>query len=115
MTNERGSLFEGEDLDLEGFEAKKNSTNKGTSTPKKATPPKSAVQALAAKAGFTPRSTRRSRRKRTGRTEQLNIKVTPEIFEKFYRLADANEWVLGELLEHALPALERELEEEQKS
>ncbi len=48
----------------------------------------------------------RPRRRRTGRTAQLNLKVRPETIEAFYALADRQGWGLGEAFEHALRALE---------
>jgi hypothetical protein len=50
---------------------------------------------------------RRSVRHRTGRNQQLNIKATTETIERFYKLADERRVALGELLEHALDALEK--------
>jgi hypothetical protein len=47
------------------------------------------------------------RRRRTGRNVQFNIKATPEVIARFTALADKNGWVFGELLEHALNALEK--------
>jgi hypothetical protein len=47
------------------------------------------------------------RRRRTGRNVQFNIKTTPDVIERFTALADKNGWVFGELLEHALNALEK--------
>jgi hypothetical protein len=41
---------------------------------------------------------------------QLNLKVRQEAVDAFYRLADAQGWVLGEAFERAVAALERELE-----
>jgi hypothetical protein len=52
------------------------------------------------------------RGRRTGRNIQLNIKITSETLEAFYRLADEHGWVLGETFERALAALERELRNE---
>ena len=51
----------------------------------------------------------RQRRHRTGRNVQLNMKVRSETLERFNRLCDAQGWVQGEALEHALEALEREM------
>ena len=47
------------------------------------------------------------RRRRTGRNVQFNIKATSEVIERFTALADKHGWVFGELLEHALDALEK--------
>ena len=40
---------------------------------------------------------------------QLNIKATQDTVDLFYRLTDNQGWVLGETLERALEALQREL------
>lgn len=53
-------------------------------------------------------ATTRRRRHTTGRNQQLNLKVTAETLDRFYRMADAREMPLGELFELALAALERE-------
>ena len=47
------------------------------------------------------------RRHRTGRSAQLNLKVRPDTIEKFYAVADANGWVLGEAFERAVALLEQ--------
>ena len=51
------------------------------------------------------------RRYTTGRNRQLNMKVTEEALRRFYALADAQCWVLGEAFEHAVTALERETQD----
>lgn len=48
----------------------------------------------------------RRRRYTTGRNQQLNIKVTAQTVERFYRLADQHGVPLGELFDRALQALE---------
>lgn len=107
MSNGRASIFdEGPDqnLDLDGFEPKKTKPARPTRSPEK-------VRAVAEANNFTSRSPasppRRGRR--TGRNIQLNIKATQDTIDLFYRLSDERGWVLGETLEHALEALEREL------
>ncbi len=52
---------------------------------------------------------RQPRRHRTGRTMQLNARTTPQTVEGFYAIADAQGWLVGETIEHALAALQREL------
>lgn len=52
----------------------------------------------------------RLRRRRTGRNAQINIKATRETIDALYRISDREGWVLGETLEHALKALEAELQ-----
>jgi hypothetical protein len=48
------------------------------------------------------------RRRRTGRTAQLNLKLKPETIEAFTRIADAKGWGLGEAFERATALLERD-------
>lgn len=52
---------------------------------------------------------REGRIHRTGRSEQLNLKVRTVDKEKFYALCDQQEWVLGLGFQRAIEALEREL------
>jgi hypothetical protein len=52
------------------------------------------------------------RRHRTGRNVQFNVKASRETVDAFYAISDTNGWVLGETLEHALAALQRELGQE---
>lgn len=54
---------------------------------------------------------REPRRYRTGRNVQLNVKVSAETLASFHALADSQGWVLGETLERAVGALEREIAE----
>jgi hypothetical protein len=49
---------------------------------------------------------RSGRRYKTGRNQQINIKATPQVIERLYKIADARRVPLGELLEQALDALE---------
>jgi hypothetical protein len=51
---------------------------------------------------------RKPRTHRTGRNVQFNSKVTAETNAKIYKLADERKVTLGELLEMAMAALERE-------
>lgn len=50
---------------------------------------------------------RQQRRRRTGRTAQLNLKLKPETIDAFIRVADANGWGLGEAFERAVELLEQ--------
>jgi hypothetical protein len=52
---------------------------------------------------------REARRYRTGRDTQLNLKISEETRRSFYAIAYKQGWVLGETLERAVTALEREL------
>jgi hypothetical protein len=56
-------------------------------------------------------TSREPRRYRTGRNVQLNLKVRREALDAFYRIADAQDWVLGEAFEHAIAALEKSIGE----
>ena len=62
---------------------------------------------MAEQTGFTSREGRRIHR--TGRSEQLNLKVRQIDKQTLYELADQKGWVLGETFQHALEALRREL------
>jgi predicted nucleic acid-binding protein len=48
------------------------------------------------------------RRYKTGRNQQINIKATAQVIDRLYKMADAKRVPLGELLERALDALEKE-------
>jgi hypothetical protein len=50
-------------------------------------------------------------RYRTGRTEQFSARIRPEHYDRFYDIARAYGWKLGETVEKALEALEREIHE----
>jgi hypothetical protein len=47
---------------------------------------------------------------RTGRTATLTLKTTPEYSNRFYALAEAQGWKIGETFERALDALEQQIE-----
>lgn len=72
-----------------------------------------AIDRIAEENGFpsrpSVRASREPKRKprvhRTGRNRSLNIKVTPETADLFYKLADERKLVLGALLELALKTL----------
>lgn len=53
-------------------------------------------------------ATRKPFRHRTGRNQQINIKTTAEVIERLYKLADLHQVPLGELLEQALDALQKQ-------
>ncbi len=78
------------------------------------------VRGIAEKAGFRSREppppplaaadkSELRRRYRTGRNQQLNLKVRAEDVAAFYAIADANGWVLGETFAQAIAALQRQL------
>ena len=107
MTKERQSVFghQAEDVDASEFAPR----------PIKR-PDQAAVDQAAAASGFTSREpTLRpgdtQRRYRTGRTAQLNLKVTPELKREFGQMADEAGVNQNELFERAVAALKREGED----
>jgi len=101
--SERAGLFE-EDFDVSAFTPK---------TPKPE-PEAEAIRAVSESASFVSREPvqtkkKADRRHRTGRNEQLNVKVTTKTLQLFYAITDAQNWVQGETIEKALEALQREL------
>ena len=87
----RSDLFEEADLDISGFQPR---------------PSLEQVRAVTEAAGFR---SREPRRYRTGRTAQFNVRTTPATVEAFYAIADRHGWKVGETLEKALEALQRDL------
>lgn len=51
----------------------------------------------------------KDRRYRTGRNMQFNTRTTPETVAAIYAIADGQGWLVGETIERALAALQREL------
>jgi hypothetical protein len=49
-----------------------------------------------------------TRRRRTGRNAQFNLKARPDTIQSFCDIADSQDWGLGETLEYAVALLERE-------
>ncbi len=118
MTKSRMSIFDGEDdpaFDVSAF------------TPKTRPAPPAApqeVRALAEAMNFRSREARpapaaeppaaearqrrQPRRHRTGRTAQLNVRTRPETVDAVYAIADEEGWLVGETVERALEALQRE-------
>lgn len=102
---ERAGIFE-DDLDLSVF-----TPNKSTG----AAPSREAVREVSEQASFQSREAapvppkKADRRHRTGRNEQLNLKVRGDVKDLFYRINDAQGWVQGYTFERAVQALQREL------
>jgi hypothetical protein len=48
-------------------------------------------------------------RYRTDLTAQFNTRIMPAAFDRFYQIADEQGWKIGETVERALAAREREL------
>ena len=114
MTAERAPIFSDDELDLSEFSPASGGGKR---------PDVEAIRDAAAERGFISREAGQKspdpdiaqsspavrRRYTTGRNRQLNMKVTDAALKRFYALADANGWVLGETFEHAVSALERTL------
>lgn len=72
------------------------------------TPPKTEAQPAKPKQEAAPAEKRKQRRHTTGRNQQINVKATGETIAKFNRIADAENLPMGEILDRALDAYERE-------
>lgn len=116
MTKTRASIFgdEASPLDLSGFAPKAPQDIQA--------PPVETIRAVSEAARFPSREAkpvqvpapaiptkREQRRHRTGRNVQFNIRARQETIDTFLAIADRQGWVLGEVLEHAIAALERAL------
>ena len=110
---ERAGLFEDEaDFDVSAFKPKEAA--------KSDEPASEAVRAVSEAANFKSREPvqkhpkKADRRHRTGRNEQLNVKVDDKTFRLFYEIYDTfrerEGWVQGQVIERALKALQKELE-----
>jgi hypothetical protein len=107
MTKERASAFDGENpLDVSAFAPKSGIELSNV--------PADLVRLIAQTSHFPSREAAPLRRPprihRTGRTTQFNARTTPQTVEALYAIADRQGWLVGETLEHALAALQRELE-----
>jgi hypothetical protein len=118
MTQDRLSVFG--NLDLSTFKPEQKNT--------KLKPPREKVRAVTEAAEFPSREgrapaaetssqpevadlpKRKPRYHRTGRTAPLNCRVLPASLEKLYAIADQQGWLVGQTVERAFEALERELE-----
>ena len=104
---ERASIFADEGLDISGFAPKSDGEPHAV--------PVELVRAVAEASRFPSREAkappmrRAPRIHRTGRTMQFNARTTPQTIEALYAIADRQGWLVGETLEHALAALQREL------
>src|SRR5437773_2322754 len=115
--SERASIFDTDnDFDVSKFAPKQSKPKTETSA--------EAVRAVAESSDFRSRepapapkkatAEKERRRYTTGRNIQLNIKVRSETLDAFYSIADAEKWVLGETLERAVAALQKELRAKQR-
>jgi hypothetical protein len=107
MTKERASIFADDDaLDLSGFAPK--------AAPEPSEVSADLIRAVAEASRFPSREPKPTARRpprihRTGRTMQFNARTTPQTVEALYAIADQQGWLVGETLERALAALQREL------
>jgi hypothetical protein len=115
MSPPRASIFEEPEIDISAFTPKP--------APDAAAPKPEKVREVSEAAQFRSREPtaaplvpvaplppkREPRRHRTGRNVQFNVKASQETIDSFYAISDRQGWVLGETMEHALAALEREL------
>ena len=112
MSKPRASIFEETgDIDVSGF-APKSGPDLNAPAPEK-------VRAVAEEANFRSREAQppkpsalshAPRRHRTGRNVQFNLKASQDTVNAFYAVSDKYGWVLGQTLERAISALQRELE-----
>lgn len=81
-------------------------------------PPPEAIKEIAEKASFKSREPERKPEKeqrrerriyRTGRDAQFSCKAHPDVIARFYAISNEKDWVMGETLDRAVTALEREL------
>jgi hypothetical protein len=118
MSRSRPSIFEDDGIDLSRF-APKNATEKPV--------PADTVRRVSEEAGFPSRAPQpvqeRPLRKsftKTGRTELLNARISPRAHARFHDIVEAERLryeagelshrvTLGEVVERALAALEREI------
>ncbi len=119
MTGPRASIFEEPDIDVSGFAPRP--------APDTTAPRAEQVREVSEAAKFRsrepkaahpekqPPAKREQRRYRTGRNVQFNVKASQNTVDAFYAISDRQGWVLGETLEHALAALERELSNRSRS
>lgn len=122
MAGARPSIFGGDDLDLSRFEPK--------AVPDTPPVPPETVRRVSEENGFPSRApnprppappTRRTASPKTGRTVLLNARITQRAHDRFHEIIErerlryeagelTHRVTLGEIVERALAALEREME-----
>jgi len=110
MNRERASIFAGDDaLDVSAFSPKAvHELNEVPAELVRGVAEASRFPSREAKSSSYP-ARRPPRIHRTGRTMQFNARAKPQTVEALYAIADRQGWLVGETLEHALAALQREL------
>ena len=115
MTRERASIFASDDaFDVSAFAPKAAHELNGASAELvrgigEASRFASREAKASLPANVAPLARRPPRIHRTGRTMQFNARAKPQTVEALYAIADRQGWLVGETLEHALAALQREL------
>jgi hypothetical protein len=125
MTKTRAALFEDDEVDISIFKADAKLDNYF--------PPKGDVKAVSEQSGFSSREPQTSsssisesdsannnpakiKKKPFNSSEiqkvQLNIRVSQEVADAFYRITKENEWSLGKTLKKAITALEKQISEQ---
>ena len=113
MPKERASFFQDtQEIDISGFSPKSQEESRAPAPEK--------VKEVARAANFPsresspapakPAKTRTGRVHRTGRNVQFNVKALQDTVDTFYAITDKQGWVLGETLDRAVAALQRELD-----
>ena len=111
----RRSIFENAPpLDTSGFSPK---SGVDLSAPKPA-----AIREVAERLNFSsreatslplqPEGEQKVRRRRSCRTAQLSVKASPDIIDRFYKIAEEKDWLVTKTFEKAVAALEREVAHE---
>ena len=114
MASSRASIFDDDELDVSGFAPKAAPEPKAPVEQVRAIAeasnfPSRRAQPAAAPAVMLAATKRQPRRHKTGRTAQFNTRTTPETVDAYYAIADQQGWLVGETIERALSALQREL------
>src|SRR5271154_5565791 len=103
MAQEHGDIFAEDNLDLNRFKPKPAGAS-DRPTPQD-------LRGIAERTKFVSREAKgdtqaavpllRRGPRRTGRTATVTLKTTPEASNRFYAIAQANGWLVGETFEHA--------------
>jgi hypothetical protein len=112
MVQEHGDIFAGDDgLNLDRFQPKPGGASDR--------PGPQDLRGIAERTKFVSREGKgapppavpllRRGQHRTGRTATLTLKTTPEYSNRFYALAEAQGWLIGETFERAIDALEQQI------
>lgn len=110
MAQDHGDIFKDTDLNLDRFQPKPAATNRPT--PQELRPIAESTKFVSRQPkdpGTPPVPLLRRGNRRTGRTVTVTLKTTPEHSNRFYAIAEAQDWLVGETFERALQALEEKL------